>query len=151
MFSWWLNWPPFKPAALLVWNFSFFSIRPAVFLAGGRAVTWHQILAPINYQLACRPAGVTFSEYSFGKSLVTELFPYSPSSGLTQWNFMIGMGRGILYIGWAVQGSTFRVEKTKAPRIKGIVSSAGYKSVSLNGVWRIFQILINTGSSIHLS
>jgi len=33
-----------------------------------------------------------------------------------------------------VQGSTFRAEKKQPMRIKGIVSSSGYQSVSLNGV-----------------
>jgi hypothetical protein len=32
------------------------------------------------------------------------------------------------------QGSTFRVEKTQIARIKGIMSSPGYKLVSLDGV-----------------
>ena len=53
-----------------------------------------------------------------------------------------------IYLGWAVQGSTFRVEKNKTARIKGIVSFSGYKSASLNGVRRVMQILNNYGGSI---
>ncbi len=34
---------------------------------------------------------------------------------------------------WA-RGSTFRVEKTQAARIKGIMSSSGYNSDALDGV-----------------
>ena len=44
----------------------------------------------------------------------------------------------VLNIGWTVQGSTFRGETTQTARIKGIVSSSGYISVSLNGVWRVY-------------
>ena len=36
------------------------------------------------------------------------------------------------------QGSTFKVEKIQAARIKGIVASFGYKSVSLGGVCRVY-------------
>ena len=50
--------------------------------------------------------------------------------------------------GFRVQGSTFRIEKTKTARIKGIVSSSGYKSASLNGVRRVLQILNNYGGSV---
>ena len=41
-------------------------------------------------------------------------------------------------VSWAVQSSTFRVEKTRIARIKEIVPSSGYKSVSLKGVWRVY-------------
>ena len=53
------------------------------------------------------------------------------------------------YIGCTVQGSTFWVEKNQTARIKGIVSSSGYRSFRLDGVCRVFRILINTVNNVH--
>ena len=52
-----------------------------------------------------------------------------------------------------IQVERFRVQrsglkKTMTVRIKGIVSSSGYKSAPLNRVRRVMQILINIGGSI---
>jgi hypothetical protein len=46
-------------------------------------------------------------------------------------------------------GHENRVEKAQTARIKGIVSSSGYRSVSLDVVSQVCQILINIVSSIH--